>query len=198
MSIELEAQVRIAVPLADVLAHAEATIAKLSRPPAMAPLALDSPLAYGLVVGPFSLAKRDARGDFPVDEWTLWEPGTVDISSGEISVGLTLMYAPSDEERGLPPLPTEQERLENAEFTGYRATIAIYRTRPSFCLAALLASSIAALNRSRIIDDQGRLGRGALVDPVTVEELLAKHGGAETFAQLADRFCGEVGFNSWR
>jgi hypothetical protein len=201
MSIELGALVRIAVPLVDVLAHAEATIAKLSRPPAMAPLVVDPAPSADFVIGPFPLPKRDVPpGRYPPDV-TLWSSGTLDISSGPISkVGLTLAHVLTHEERGLPPIPptlqTEQHRLESAELAGYRAMIGVYRTKHSFCLAALLVHSIATLNRSRIIDDEGRLKRGDLVDPAAVAELLAKHGDAETFEQLADRFCAELGFGA--
>jgi hypothetical protein len=198
MSIELGALVRIAVPLVDVLAHAEATIAKLSRPPAMAPLVVVPAPPADFVIGPFPLPKRDVPpGRYP-PSFTLWSSGNLDVSSGRIStVGVMLGHVLTHEERGLPPFPqTEQERLESAELAGYRAMISVYRTRHSFCLAALLAHSIASLNHSRIIDDEGRLKRGGLVDPAAVAKLFAKHGDAETFEQLADRFCGEFGFGA--
>ena len=201
MSIELGALVRIAVPLADVLAHAEATIARLSRPPTMAPLVVDPAPPADFAIGPFPLPKRDVPpGQYPA-AFTLWSSGDLDISSGRISrVGLTLAHLRTHEERGLPPIPptlqTEQHRRESAELAGYRAMIAVHRTKHSFCLAALLVHSIAILNRSRIIDDEGRLRRGGLVDPAALDELFAKHGDAETFEQFADRFCAELGFGA--
>lgn len=130
MSIELGASVRVAVPLVDVLAHAEATIAKLSRPPAMAPLVVDPAPPADFMIGPFPLPQRDVPpGRYP-PSFTLWSSGNLDISSGRISkVGLALGHVLTHEERGLPPFrQTEQERLESAELAGYRAMIGVYRT----------------------------------------------------------------------
>lgn len=198
MSIELEALVRVAVPLVDVLAHAEATIAQLSHPPVMAPLVVDPAQPEDFVIGPFPVPKQDVRpGGYPTS-FALWSSGTLNISCGRISkVGLALGYPLTREELGLPPIrQTEQERRESAELAGYRAMITVYRTKHSFGLAALIAHSIATLNHTRISDEQGFLKRGGLVDPAALAELFAKHGDAETFEQLADRLCAEVGFGA--
>jgi hypothetical protein len=193
MSIDIGASIRISVPLATLLAHAEATIAALSRPPAMAPLVVDTAPFTDFVIGPFPLPKRDARPGFSVNAWTLWQPD-LRISSGRLAtVSVTVAHLLTHEQRGLPPYPrTDQERLEDAELAGYRAVIQPYRTKHSFCLGALLAHSIATLNRSRIIDDQGFLKHGCLVDPAAVADMFAKHGDAETFEQLADGFCAGI------
>src|SRR5215831_7640338 len=115
MSIDFAASIRISVPLANLFAHAEATIAQLSRPPTMAPLVIAQWSAADLLIGPFPLPARNVRPGYRANAWTFWEP-ELRISSGRIStVCVTVAHLLAAEERGIQWPHTEQERLENAE-----------------------------------------------------------------------------------
>jgi len=212
MSVELGALIRRAVPLGDVLAHAEALISGLSGSPVMTPLVVAGTPGppSDVVIGPFAIVRPEDGDDEPrrypkgyVNPWTYWDRDDLRIASQPIaSIDLSVCHLISEGQRGLGPThSTESERLENAELAGYQAHLNMggFRTRPSLCLGALIACSIATLNRSRIIDDARLLKLpGNLIDPKAVIAMLEKHGDARTFTELADRFCADLGdYSHW-
>jgi len=212
MSVELGALVRRAVPLSDVMAHAEALISGLPGSPVMAPLVVTGTAAPAseIVIGPFAIFRPEDAEEGPtrypsgyVNPFTSWGRGEVYISSEPIArICLWVRHLISEGQRGLGPTHrTEAERIENAKLAGYQVHINMggFRTRPALCLGALIACSIATLNRSRIIDDSSHLKQpGNLVDPAAVKAMLEKHGDARTFTELADRFCADLGdYSHW-
>lgn len=102
---------------------------------------------------------------------------------------------PSDAERGLSEsVMALSEREERRERSGFRAIVEIGRTRQSCMLGTLLACSIAALNGTRLIDDDGLLRLNTeLVAPAQVVEILRGLGEISSFSELAFRFCDELG-----
>jgi hypothetical protein len=192
--------IRAAMPLSDVLAHAEASIAKLLRGPAnLRTTVAGTALAPSeIILGPYALEELPEgrrRYRLPI---TRWEAGYLDVSlRPNAVVGLAVEHHASDEDMGLSTsdLP-EALRLLRAELAGFRVSINAsgHRTRPSFCFAAFLACSIATLNQTRIVDDSGFLTLGGMVDPAALAARLARHGDARDFDQLADRFCAEIDF----
>ncbi len=191
MTIELEAQITTGSTLAEVLADAD----RVLLPVPHNPFALRAVLpASEVMVGPFPVPEHG-----PLrykDDYTSWEHGYLEIVLGPIAeVSLAVRYIAFLHERepfpGRPPTTSE-----NTEDFGYNALIHAggFRTRASFCLAALLISTIATRNRSRIIDDVGRLKHGRAVDPAVITALFVKHRDAPSFEELADAFCDEINF----
>lgn len=200
MTIELTAMIRTAVPLSDALAHVEATIARLLRTPPAERLVVEraaKPLG-DIILGPYPI---DLTQPHP---WSFlgWDADDLHISFGSSAkVALSVGYRPSDRDLGISMEHlSEEQRAAHFEQTGYYALISagICRTRPSFCLAVLLAHSIATLSRSRILDDEGRLRRKEIVEPQTIAEELARHGNADSFESLAERVCDALGFRIGR
>lgn len=195
MTIQTWAMIRDPVALTDVLGHVESTIARLVRGPLVDRFVVEgatSPLS-DIVLGPYPI---DVTQPHPWPFLT-WPAPYLSVSFGNHAmVGLAVGYQPSDQDLGIRRELTEQQRRAHLEQTGFHAILdaAFYRSRPSFCLAALLACSIATLSRSRINDDDGRLKLGEMVDPKTVAAMLATHGGAGSFVELANRFCDVIGF----
>jgi hypothetical protein len=199
VTIELQALIRRAVPLSEVFAYAGTLISK------RATLTLEGTLRpEAVIIGPYEIPPSH---DGIRRAHSSWELDYLCVSAGPIAtVGLALGHVVSDEEMGFfTPGQTDQQRLERAEFEGYRATIdaGFLRTRASFGLASVLACSIATLCRARIIDDEGRLKQGVeLIDPAVVAAMLAKHSTATCFEELADMFCAEINFSpdwpDWR
>lgn len=195
MTVELAALVRSATPLSEVFEHVETSISRFVRTPDMARLEVEgtsSPRAE-IIIGPFPV---DRSGPRP-RPFSIWAPHYLTISSGrDTCVGLAVGHLMRDEEAGISVAQlSDAERLQRAERAGYRAMIDIGfgRTRTSFALGAFLAYSIATLNRSRILDDEGRLKQGDLVDPEAVAARFANHRGARSFAEFSELFCDELG-----
>lgn len=130
------------------------------------------------------------------------EPGeeapSVYIATGRKSrVKLWNIYhRPSLELRLRPDLP-QSERKAIEEASGWWSVITIFRTRPSFCLAALLACSLARRNGVMIRDLVGYLPTDLDEGRVEPDELLAlfsRWQNVPSFEVLADLFCEEIGY----
>ncbi|HEY6177864.1 MAG TPA: hypothetical protein VIX73_25590 [Kofleriaceae bacterium] len=195
MTVELQALVRSAIPLSEVLEHVATSISRFVRTPGMTPLEVEgaSTPPSEIIIGPYPV---DRSGPRP-RPFSIWPAHYLCISSGrDTCVGLAVGHLLRDEEAGITVAQlSEAVRLQREERAGYRAMIDIGfgRTRTSFALGAFLAYSIATLNRSRILDDEGHFKQGELLDPQTVAARFANHRDARSFADFSELFCDELG-----
>jgi hypothetical protein len=181
MSIELQVKLNVTAPLAEILASAEGHLSGLPHDPII--LAGAAMSASEILIAPAP-----------------WESRGVTISTGRVArVYLWSMHYPDVEEmmpnRGRSDM-TEQERRAIEETAGWWAMIdaGVYRTRASFCLAALLACAIASRNGSSIQDDAGTLRGVEQVQPGALAAMFARWQDASSFEEFADAFCDEINF----
>lgn len=188
MSIQLEARIHGAEALADVLSGAERFLARVPH----GPFVIEDSLPAGeIAVGPFPVAEHGGYKEL----FTIWERGYLRISLGRVAaVYLVVAYRASPHEMH----PTYREPTDGtpSEEYGYRAIVdaGAYRSRASFCLAALLIYSIAACNRSLIVDDGNRLKQGTECDPASVAAMFQRHADAGSFEDFSDAFCDDIDF----
>jgi hypothetical protein len=193
MSIELEAQVRVAATLSEVLARAHS----LLPPSCRNRFTIESaPPASDIVMGPFAIACRGYKNVF-----SIWNHGYLRLSNGPIAtVSLVIGYRAFPHE--IEPGPDQRPAFvsDNDEELGYQAIVnaGLYRTRASFCLAALLITAIAERNRSSIVDEIHLLKHGRIVEPSSIAAMFARYSNVNTFELLSDAFCDDIDFQrSW-
>jgi hypothetical protein len=188
VSIELEAKVTTTATLAEVLAHAESVLSRVPH----RQFVIDTTVPPDAIsIAPFAVAGLGVR---PYDELPLWwQHGYLRISLGRIAaVTLVVRYRTLDHE--LKPAPIVPDLSLDDEECGFRAIVdpGVYRTKASVYLAALLTTTIAMRNGSRILDEMRLLRQGQFVDPAAVAAVLAKHSDAASFEDLADAFCEDL------
>jgi hypothetical protein len=191
VSIEIEAGVRVAVTLADVLAHAQGLLSSVPHDP----IGLGMQ-ASEICIGPFEVAARGPRRYREL--LTTWKHGYLPVSLGPVAtVTLVVGYRAFPSEID-PEVwgPAEAEPGTDDDERGYFAGInaGYHRTRASFCLAALLASSIADRSRSHILDEENLFKLGRIIDPGPVAAMFARYRDAGSFEELSDAFCDAIDF----
>jgi len=195
VTIELDAGIRAAVTLADVLAHARGLLSSVSH----SPFGIEKSLQPGEIwIGPFEVAARGVQRY--KEMFTTWKYGYLPISLGPIAtvtLGLGYLAYPREIDPDVYG-PAEAAPGDDDDERGYRALInaGYHRTRASFCLAALLATSIADRSRSYVLDEGNLLKQGRIADPAAVAAMFAAYRGAGSFEELSDAFCDAIGFAS--
>lgn len=199
MSIELVARIITAERLIDVLGHAERYI---SAVPHSSFVTGANHHGADIIVGPFPVPESPGLIDkarMYKDAFSMWERGHVVISVEHIArIGLAVGYRARLDEMELGSYePTDADQRENDATAGYCALVnaGFLRTKASFCLASLVICAVAERNQSCILDDAGNvLKLGRFVNPSSLAQIFARHGGAKSFAAFAGAFCADVGF----
>jgi len=129
-----------------------------------------------------------------IKPYSSWNRSDLTVRLGEnAAVDLGVHHSATDEEIGISMAGmTDAEREAHLMCAGYRAALLAWRTRASGCLATFLAASIATLNDTMVIDSCF-FPIGTPIAPGTLLAMLARHRGAASFEELAERFCDAIG-----